>query len=69
VSALQASEVGTDVVLLAFPFFGPLHRDLAFLGEGFHPAVLIVGPLTQDFLADDVGLVDVARSGRCSRGG
>jgi len=30
------------------------------VGEGFHPAVVIVGPLTQDFFADGVDLVDVA---------
>src|SRR5215831_2506104 len=45
--ALQASQVGTDVVFLADPFFGPLHGDVAFLSQGFHPAVVIVGPLTQ----------------------
>src|SRR6516225_5133682 len=60
IAALQASQVGTDVVFLADPFFGPLHRDVAFLGEGFHPAVVIVGPLTQDFFADGVDVVDVA---------
>src|SRR5438128_2293048 len=59
ISALHASQVGTDVVLLADPFFGPLHGDLTFLGEGFHPAVVIVGPLTQDLFADGVDLVDV----------
>src|SRR5215472_3603181 len=60
IAALHASQVGTNVVLLADPFFGPLHGDLTFLGEGFHPAVVIVGPLTQDFFADGVDLVDVA---------
>jgi len=60
IAVLQASQVGPDVIFLADPFFGPLHRDLAFLGEGFHPAVVIVGALTQDFFADGVDLVDVA---------
>src|SRR5215472_4383506 len=60
IAALHASQVGTNVVLLADPFFGPLHGDLTFLGEGFHPTVVIVGPLTQDFFADGVDLVDVA---------
>ena len=48
-----------DVVFLADPFFGPLQRDVVFLGEGFHPAVVIVGPLTQDFFADGADLVEV----------
>jgi hypothetical protein len=51
--------VGPDVVFLEDPFFGPLHTDVAFLGEGLHPAVIIVGPLTQDLLADGVDLVEV----------
>src|SRR6516225_10643096 len=59
ISALQASPVGTDVVFLADPLFGPLPRDLAFVGEGFHPVVVIVGPLTQDLFADDVDLMNV----------
>jgi hypothetical protein len=29
---------------------------VAFLGEGFHPAAVIVGPLTQDFFADGADL-------------
>ena len=58
-AAPQASQVGTDVVLLADPFFGPLHGDLTFLGEGFHPAVVIVGALTQDFFTDGLDLVEV----------
>ena len=66
----RTSEVGTDVVFLAAPFFGPLHGNLAFLGEGFHPAVVLVGPLTQDFFADSVDVVDAAgKGGQCSRGG
>jgi hypothetical protein len=32
---------------------------VAFLSEGFHPAVVIVGPLTQDLFADGVDLVEV----------
>ena len=51
--------MGTNVVLLADPLLGPLHRDVAFLGEGFHPAVVIVGALTQDLFADGVDLVEV----------
>ena len=51
---LPTSQLGTDVVLLADPFFGPLHRDVAFQGEGFHPAVVIVGRLRQDVLAEGV---------------
>jgi len=42
VLALQASQVGTEVVFLADPFFGPLPRDVAFRSQGFHPAVVIV---------------------------
>jgi hypothetical protein len=58
ISVPQASQVGTDVVFLADPFFSPLHRDGLFLGEGFHPAGVIVGPLTQDLFAG-VDLVEV----------
>jgi hypothetical protein len=39
--------------------FGPLHGDLTFPGEGFYPAVVIVGALTQDLFADGLDLVDV----------
>ena len=39
-AALRASQVGTDVVLRADSFFGPLQGDLRFVGEGFHPAVV-----------------------------
>src|SRR5260370_30756262 len=60
IPALHSSQVGTDVVFLADPFFGPLHGDLTFLGKGLHPAVVIVGSLTQDFFADGLHLVDVA---------
>ena len=43
------------------------------MGEGFHPAVVIVGPLTQDFFADGVEAVDVAEKvhdvlGACEQG-
>jgi hypothetical protein len=53
--------VGTDVILLAHPFLGPLHWDPTFLGQVFHPAVVIVGSLTQDFFADGLDLVEVAK--------
>jgi hypothetical protein len=33
---------------------------VAFVGEGFHPAVVIVRALTQDFFAEGVDVVDVA---------
>jgi len=52
--------VRTDVIFLAHPFFGPLHGNLAFLGKGFDPAVVVVGSLPQDFFADGIDLVDVA---------
>src|SRR5207247_6710409 len=39
-AALHSSQVGTNVVFLADPFFGPLHGNLTFLGEGFHPAMV-----------------------------
>jgi hypothetical protein len=72
-AALHSPQVGTDVIFLAYPFLGPLHGDLTFLGKGFHPAVVIVGSLPQDFFADGVELVDVAEevddvSGRVSKG-
>src|SRR6516164_5753308 len=60
IAALQASQVGADVVFLADPLFGPLHGDVAFLSEGFHPAVVFVSPLTPDFFADGADLVNVA---------
>ena len=33
--------------------------DLTFVGEGSHPAAIIVGPLTQDLFADSVDLMEV----------
>src|SRR5207302_8511654 len=60
-AALHSSQVGTNVVFLADPFFGPLHGNLTFLGEGFHPAMVIVGSLTQGLFADGTHLVDVAK--------
>src|ERR1700730_14674998 len=60
-AALYSSQVGTNVVFLAYSFFGPLHGNLTFLGEGFHPAMVIVGSLTQGLFADGTHLVDVAK--------
>src|SRR5437773_11924583 len=60
-AALHSSQVGTNVVFLTDPFFGPLHGNLTFLGEGFHPAMVIVGSLTQGLFADGTHLVDVAK--------
>src|SRR5258708_942877 len=60
-AALHSSQVGTNVVFLADPFFGPLHGNLTFLGEGFHPAMVIVGSLTQGLFVDGTHLVDVAK--------
>jgi hypothetical protein len=53
-------QVRTDVVFFANSFFGPLQRNPAFLSKSFHPAMAIIGALTQDFLADGLHLVDVA---------
>src|SRR5437016_4037276 len=53
-------QVRADIVLLAHALFGPFHGDLTFSGEGFHPAVILVGPFSQHFLGDGAGVVDIA---------
>jgi hypothetical protein len=49
-----------EVILFAHALFCPFDRDLAFSGEGFHPAVILVSPFSQHFLGDGTGLVDIA---------
>src|ERR1700757_4946575 len=60
IPALPSSPVRTDMVFLADSFFGPLHGNLTFPGEGLHPVMVMVGSLPQDFLADGLHLVDIA---------
>ena len=50
------------VVFFANSFFGPLQRNPAFLSKSLHPAMAIIGALTQDFLANGLHLVDVAEN-------
>ena len=59
-TTLHAPQVGANVVFLAHPFLGPLQGKFAFLGKSLHPAVVIMGALTQDFFADGLDLVNVA---------
>ena len=59
-TTLHAPQVGVNVVFLAHPFLGPLQGKFAFLGKSLHPAVVIMGALTQDFFADGLDLVKVA---------
>ena len=44
-AALHTSQVGANVVFLADTFLGPFHGNLTFLGEGLHPAMVIIGAL------------------------
>ena len=46
--------------MLAHPFLGPPQGRFAFLGKSLHPAVVILGALTQDFFGDGLDLVNVA---------
>src|SRR5208337_1404498 len=48
------------VVLLAHPLLGPLDRDRMIARIGFHPALIVVGPLAQHLLADLGDADDVA---------
>ena len=41
-----------DMVLLAHPLLGPFDRQPMIAGEGFHPGLVVGGPLPQDLLAD-----------------
>src|SRR5438094_6727958 len=41
------------MVLLAHPLLGPFDRQPVIAGEGFHPGLVVGGPLAQDLLADD----------------
>ena len=41
-----------DMVLLAHPLLGPFDRQAMIAGEGFHPGLVVGGPLAQDLLAD-----------------
>jgi hypothetical protein len=50
IPALHASQVRTDVVFLADSFFGPLHGELTFPGEGLYPVMVIIGSLAARLL-------------------
>src|SRR5260221_4730583 len=41
-----------DMVLLAHPLLSPFDRQPMIAGEGFHPGLVVGGPLAQDLLAD-----------------
>src|SRR5580693_3649020 len=41
-----------DMVLLAHPLLGPFDRQPMIAGKGFHPGLVVGGPLAQDLLAD-----------------
>lgn len=56
-SAAACNAVRPDVILLAYPVLGPLHRDSPFAGERIDPAAVLVGPFPQDILCDGSGLV------------
>ena len=56
----HAPQVEEDVFFLAHSFFDPLQGNVAFLGEGLHTAVVIIGALPQDLFADGLDLVKVA---------
>ena len=60
-AALHASQVGTNVVFLANALFRPLQGNVTFLGKRLHPAVVILGALPQDFFADGLDVVNVAK--------
>ena len=71
-ATFHASQVRADIIFLADSFLGPLHGEFMLLGEGFHPAVVIIGSLSQDLLVNGLDLVEVAEEVemfRCSPGG
>ena len=77
-AAFHTEAIGPDVVFLLQVFLlhvrvGPLERNAVVAGESFYPAVVLVGPLAQDFFGDGIDAVDVAEewtmcSGRVSSG-
>jgi len=58
-AALHASQLGADIVFLADAFLGPLQGNFTFAGKSLHPAVVVIGALTQDFFADGLDLMNV----------
>src|ERR1700756_445742 len=40
------------MIFLAHPLLGPLDRQPMIAGEGFHPGLVVGGPLAEDLLAD-----------------
>lgn len=56
----HTQQVGLDIILLAHALFRPFHRDLAVSGEGFHPAMILVGSFSQHFLGNGAAVVDIA---------
>src|ERR1700741_1716104 len=46
VLAYHSAEPGENVVLFAHALLGPADRDPMVAGEGFHPSLVSVGPLT-----------------------
>jgi hypothetical protein len=40
------------MVFLVHPLLGPFDRQSMIAGEGFHPGLVVGGPLAQDLLAD-----------------
>ena len=57
---LHLSQARPYVVFLANALFRPLQGNVTFLGKRLHPAVVILGALTQDFFADGLDVVNVA---------
>ena len=47
VALRHAAQPGQHVVLLAHPLLGPFDRDRVVAGEGFHPVLVVGGPLAQ----------------------
>ena len=58
-AALHASQLGADIVFLADAFLGPRQGNFTFAGKSLHPAVVVIGALTQDFFADGLDLMNV----------
>src|SRR6202140_5105470 len=57
---LHAPQCRQNVIFLANTFSRPLNRDLVVAGEGFHPALVIVGALAENFLAHHRNAEDLA---------
>jgi len=57
---LHAAQRGQHVILFAHSLFGPFDGELVVPGIGFHPVLVIIGALAENFLAHHRNTKDLA---------